>query len=143
MSKRIAAGVLGILAISCGFLGCAYSALALTDVGQIEKSIWWVPGVAALWLLTLGAFWLGADFVKFAFTGHPLSVPPRLRAISLGVLSFFPGFLVTFSVAEFYELLRNANDLQAPFRAFAIGAVVGLASVLAISTFLLKRANAR
>jgi len=142
MWKRTAAGLLGIIALSCGIFGCAYSVMGLTDAGQIEISTWWVLAEAAFWLLTLGALWLGADFVKFAFAGHPLNVPPRLRAISLGVLSFFPGFLIAFSVAACYELLRNANNSQAPLPALAIGAVVGLASMFAISTLLLKRAKA-
>lgn len=135
--------LVGTIAMFCGILGCAFSATALTDVGQIEISIWWALTEAAFWLLTLGAFGLEADLIKFAFTGNPLIVPSRLRAISLGILSFFPGFLIAFFFAALYESLRNATDPQASFRALIVGAVVGLASMLAISTVLLKRARPR
>jgi hypothetical protein len=74
VSKRIAAGVLGVLAILCGIAGFGY---------------WLLP-------LSLGAFWLGADFLKFAVTGQPFRLPQRLRAVFVSLLSFFPVFSLGF-----------------------------------------------
>ena len=142
MWKRISAGLIGAVTICCGILGCGYSVMAFADLGRAGSSIWAaVLGIALLWLLTLGAFGFGANFVKFAVSKQPFRVPPRLRAISLSVLSFFPGFLFSFPPTAFYELLRHPNDQQAPLRAFVVGAVVGLASMLAASCVLLTKNN--
>ena len=142
MGKRIAAGVLGALAICSGVLGCGYAATAFADAGQSGYSVWAaLLGSALLGLLTLGAFGLGADFVTFAVSGQSLRVPPRLRAVSVGVLSFFPGFVLAFLPTAFYELFRHPNDNWAPLRAFAVGAVVGIAYMLAVGVVLLKKSN--
>jgi hypothetical protein len=91
MGKRIAAGVLGALAICSGVLGCGYAATAFADAGQSGYSVWAaLLGSALLGLLTLGAFGLGADFVTFAVSGQSLRVPPRLRAVHKNFNRGFP-----------------------------------------------------
>ncbi|HKO14308.1 MAG TPA: hypothetical protein VJV22_20225 [Acidobacteriaceae bacterium] len=120
VSKRIAAGVLGVLAILCGIAGLGY---------------WLLP-------LSLGAFWLGADFLKFAVTGQPFRIPQRLRAVIVSLLSFFPGFLLGLCPLLFYEVHQHPDDSQAAIRAFVIAAVVGLASVLAVGFVLLRKSRA-
>lgn len=139
MLKRIAGGVLGTVAILCGVLGCGYAVTALGDVAQYGPTFAGLVGSALLWLVTMGAFGLGADFVTYAIAGRSLRVPPRLRAVSVGVLSFFPGFLIGFSPSALYELLRHPNDSQAPLCAFWIGAVVGVVLMLTVSFVLLRR----
>lgn len=113
MSKRIAAGVLGVLAILCGIVGLGY---------------WLLP-------LSLGAFWLGADFVKFAVSGQPFRIPPRLRAVILSLLSFFPGFILGLFPLLLYEVRKNPSDSQAAIRSFIFAAVVGVVSVLAVGLY--------
>lgn len=118
MWKRIAAGVFGVAAICCGVLGCGYSVAALADIGQIGVSIWAaLLGDALFWILTIGAFGIGADFIKFAISGQPFRVAPRVRAVGVGVLCFFPGFLIALLATGSYEVLRHPNDPQAFVRA--------------------------
>lgn len=117
MSKRLTAGVLGVLAILCGMVGLGY---------------WLLP-------LSIGAFWLGADFLKFAISGRPFRIPPWVRAVIVSLLSFFPGFLLGLFPLLLYEVHRDPNDSQAAIRAFVIAAVIGAASVLAVGFVLLRR----
>lgn len=60
-SKRIAAGGVGILAILCGIAGLGY---------------WLLP-------LSLSAFWLGPDVLKFAVAGQPFRIAQKADRGSL------------------------------------------------------------
>jgi hypothetical protein len=139
MWKRIAAGVFGVTAICCGVLGCGYSVAVSADISQIGVPIWpALLGNALFWLLTIGAFGIGADSIKFAISGHSFRVSPRVRTVGIGVLSFFPAFLIALLVMSSYEVLRHPNDPQAFLRAFVVSFAFGLASV-PVAMFLLRK----
>ena len=143
MWKRIAAGVLGLLAIISGVPGCGYATTAVGDF-LTGNSVWIaLSGMLVLWLLTLGAFWMGADFLKFAVSGKPFRLRPRLRAAILGVLSFFPGFIFTLPFAFTYVSHWQPNDEDAPIRAVLVCASAGVVFAMLISMFLVRRAIVR
>jgi hypothetical protein len=140
MWKRITAGVFGVAAICCGVLSCGYSIAVSADINQIGVEIWAaLMGSALFWFLTFGAFGIGADFIKFAITGQSFRVPPRVRALGIGVLWFFPGFLIALLAMGSYEVLLHPNDPQAFLRALPVSLAFGLASVLTVAAFLLKK----
>jgi hypothetical protein len=108
------------------------------------NSLWvTLSGIVALWLLTLGAFWMGADFLKFAVSGKPFRLRPRVRASILSVLSFFPGFLFTLLIAFAYVSHWRPNDRDAPFRAILVCASIAVVFAILVGVFLMRRATAR
>lgn len=140
MWKRIAAGVIGIAALCCGVLGSGYSVAVWADIGQIGVPIWTaLLGNALFWLLTIGVFAIGADFIKFAISGCSFRLPSRVRTIGIGVLCFFPAFLIALLAMGSYEMLRYPNDPQAFLRSFVVSLVVGMTSVPTVTLFLLKK----
>jgi hypothetical protein len=120
MAKRIAAGVLGLLAILCGIAGAGY---------------WLLP-------LSLGAFWLGADFLKFAVSGQRFRISPKVRAVIVGLLSFFPGFLLGLLPLLSCAVFRHPDDSKAAIRAFAIAGMVGVAFAFTVGFVLLRKDRA-
>jgi hypothetical protein len=125
MWKRATAGMIGVSALIGGVLGCGYASMAVRDFFNPGGSVWAALfGGLALWLLTLGAFWVGGDFLKFAVSGRHFRLSPGTRAAILGVLSFFPGFLVALLIGFTYVSLSQANNSDAPID------VVGFSVVL-------------
>ena len=76
------------------------------------------PGIAILgtglmWLLTLGAFVMGIHFLKYCITGKFVRVNRWARALILGALSFFPGFIVSAVPATLLVSKRWPRDIHA------------------------------
>lgn len=131
------------MALIGGVLGCGYASMAVRDFFNPGGSVWVaVFGDLALWLLTLGAFWMGGDFLKFAMSGRHFRLPPGTRAAILGVLSFFPGFLVAFLIGFTYVSLRRANNSGAPIDVVLVSSVIlGVFFAVTIGLLLLKRSK--
>jgi hypothetical protein len=140
MWKRATAGVIGVLALIGGVLGCGYASMAVPDFFNPGVSVWAALfGDLALWLLTVGAFWMGGDFLKFSISGRHFQLPPGKRAAVLGVLSFFPGFLLAFLIGFTYVSLRWANNSNAAIGVVLVSVILGFVFAVTIGMLLLKR----
>ncbi len=138
--EAISSGCVGLVAICCGVLGCGYSVAVSADIGQIGVPLWAaLLGNALFWILTAGAFGIGADFIKFAISGQSFRVPPRARAVGIGILWFFPAFLIALLAMGSYEVLQHPNDPRAFLRALVVSMAFGLASVPTVAVVLLKK----
>jgi hypothetical protein len=131
MWRRVLAGILGTLAVLAGVIAYGYARMASGDFSNPNVSFWTaILGTGLIWLLTLGAFCMGIHFLKYCFTGKFFRVDRRARALILGVLSFFPGFIISAVPATLLVSKRWPGDIQADNIAMLASVFVG--AVLAI-----------
>jgi len=139
MWRRILAGILGSLAVLAGVTAYGYARMASEDFSDPNVSLWTaILGTGLMWLLTLGAFCLGVHFLKYCFTGTFFRVNRWARALILGALSFFPGFIVSAAPAILVVLKRWPGNVQAENIALLSGVFVGLTLAIVVCVVLLK-----
>ena len=127
MSRRILAGFLGILAVLAGTIALSYAIMVADDFRNPQVSFWSATaGTTITWLLTIGAFWMAIYFLKYSFTGTPFRLNRWVRAISLGALSFFPGFMFSIPLTLLFVEHRWPGDTKAEDFAFLISGLVGV-----------------
>jgi len=142
--KRILSGILGVLAGLGGFVAFSYASMAAGDFRNPAVSIWTaLLGSVLIWLLTLGAFGFAVHLLKYSIAGEPFHIPGWMRALILGALSFFPGFLLSLVPMALWVSHRWPRDNHAQERALLVSACVGLASVVLVSVVLLKKSSRR
>jgi hypothetical protein len=142
MWRRVLAGLLGTLAVLAGIVAYGYASMASEDFKNPNVSIWTaILGTGIIWLLTLGASGMGIHFLKYCFTGKFFRVNPRVRALILGTLSFFPGFILSAIPAVVLVSNRWPRDIQADDLAILISVFVGVATAALVCLALLRRAR--
>jgi hypothetical protein len=130
---------LGALAILAGVVAYEYARMASDDFSNPNVSFWTaILGTGLMWLLTLGAFCMGAHFLRYCCTGKFFRVNHWARALILGVLSFFPGFIVSAVPAELLVSKWWPRDIQADNVAMMASVLVGAASAVVVCVTLMR-----
>jgi len=140
--KRVVAGILGALAVLASVAAFNYAEMALEDFSNPSVSVWAaIFGTATIWLLTLGAFGMGIHFLKYSFTGTFFQMNPRIRAFTLGALSFFPGFILLAPPAILLADRRWPGNTQALNLAMLVSACFGALCAVFVSLALVRKAR--
>ena len=140
--RRLSAGILGTLAVLAGIVASEYASMSFEDFSNpIVPFYVALLGTGLMWLLTLGAFGMGVHFLKHCFTGMSFRINPWLRAFLLGVLSFFPGFILSAAPALFLVSRRWPRNSGADEVAMLISAVVGVALAVLVCVSLVRKAR--
>ena len=140
MWGRIAAGIVGTLAVLAGLGAYGYAIMASDDFHNPDVSLSMAIVVAGImWVLTLGAFGMGVHFLKYCLTGRFFRINPWVRALILGVLSFFPGFIMSVAPAIFLVSRQWPRSIRAENIAMLISAFGGLACAVVVSIALVRR----
>jgi len=128
---------MGVLA---GIIAYGYASMASEDFSNPNVSLWMaILGIGTMWLLALGAFAMGIHFLKYCFTGTFFRMNPWFRALILGALSFFPGFVLSAVPAMLLVSSRWPGNAQADDIAMLISAFVGLALAFIVCVVLVRR----
>jgi hypothetical protein len=139
MWRRVLAGILGTLAVLAGVIAYGYARMASEDLSNPNVSFWTaILGTGIMWLLTLGAFGMGIHFLKYSVTEKFFRVNRRARALILGALSFFPGFIVSAVPAELLVSKRWPRDIQADNIAMLASVFVGAALAVVVCVALTR-----
>ena len=142
MWRRVLAGILGALAVLAGVIAYGYARMGYDDFGNLNVSFWTaILGTGLMWLLTLGAFGMGVHFLKYCFTGKFSRVNPWARALVLGALSFFPGFIVSAVPATLLVSKRWPGDIQADNVALLTSVFVGATLAVVVCVVLIRTRN--
>jgi hypothetical protein len=139
MWRRVLAGILGTLAVLAGVIAYGYARMASDDFSNPNVSFWTaILGTGLIWLLTLGAFVMGIHFLKYCITGKFFRVNPWTRALILGALSFFPGFIVSAVPATLLVSKWWPRDIQADNIAMLTSVFVGAALAVVVCVALIR-----
>jgi hypothetical protein len=142
MSKRILAGILGTLAVVAGVIAFGYASMSSGDFRNPNVSFWTaILGTGIMWLLTLGAFSMGIHFLKYSFTGEFFQLNPWVRAIILGALSFFPGFILSAPPAIILAEKRWPRDSRADNVAMLVSVCFGAVLAVIVCVALVRHAR--
>lgn len=137
---RIAAGIIGALAMLAGIVAFGYATGSLEDFKNPNVSFWTaLLGNAVMWLMTFSAFALGIHFLKYGLTGRPFRVNPSARALILGVVSFFPGFVLSAPLTLLIASYGWPRNSQAENWALVVSALIGVTVAIVVCIFLLKK----
>lgn len=139
MWRRVLAGILGTLAVLAGVIAYGYARMASDDFSNPNVSFWTATlGTGLLWLLTLGAFCMGIHFLKYFVTGRSFRANRWARALILGTLSFFPGFIVSAVPAELLVSKRWPGNIQADNIAMLTSVFIGAALAIVVCIALIR-----
>jgi len=139
MWRRVLAGILGTLAVLAGVIAYGYARMASEDFNNPNVSVWTaILGTGIIWLLTLGAFGMGIHFLKYCITGKFFRVNPWTRALILGALSFFPGFIVSAVPATLLASKWWPRDIHADNVAMLTSVLVGAALSVVVCVALVR-----
>ena len=139
MWRRVSTGVLGALAVLAGVVAFGYARMACDDFNNPNVPfLTAILGAGLMWLLTLGAFCMGIHFLKYCFTGNFFRVNRWARALILGALSFFPGFIACAVPATILVSKRWPRDIQADNIAMLTSVFVGAALAIAVCVALIR-----
>jgi uncharacterized MnhB-related membrane protein len=109
------------------------------DFSNPNVSFWTaILGTGLIWLLTLGAFVMGIHFLKYCITGKFFRVNPWTRALILGALSFFPGFIVSAVPATLLVSKWWPRDIQADNIAMLTSVFVGAALAVVVYVAIIR-----
>jgi hypothetical protein len=139
MWRRVLAGILGTLAVLAGVIAYGYASMASDDFRNPNVSfLTAILGTGIMWLLTLGAFGMGIHFLKYCVTGKFFRVNPRARALILGALFFFPGFIVSAIPATLLVSKWWPRDIQADNIAMLMSVFIGAVLAIVVCVALIR-----
>jgi hypothetical protein len=139
MWKRVSSGALGALAVLAGTVAFGYARMASDDFNNPNAHfLTAILGTGLMWLLTFGAFCMGIHLLKHCFSGKCFRVNRWARALILGTLSFFPGFIASAIPAAILVSKRWPTDIQAGNIAMLTSAFVGALSAIIVGVALIR-----
>jgi hypothetical protein len=148
MSKRITAGIVGVIAlVACFFASFkAVEAFAEVHLSDVSAVPWWaIAAELLMFSMALGALAIGFRFLDFALTGRNRDSGGRwLRPILLGCGLFFPVFVASLAAGLnwAYRLSHGDQDHNALI-ALRISVFLGVLAAVISSGVLLRRARPR
>ncbi len=145
MAKRIAASLLGVLAIAAGLVAFLYAFEGTEDFRNPAAMPFRfvVIGELVMFSMSLAALWVGVRLLRYAWSGDRGPSNSWVRPALLGIGCFFPGCIFSLPLTVLWAQHTWPGDGQSVFAAMEASFYVGVGTALICSIAFLKKHSAR
>jgi hypothetical protein len=144
MAKRIAASLLGVLAIVAGLVAFVYAFQGTEDFRNPTVPFRFVViGELLMFSMAAAALWVGIRLLRFAWSGGSGPSSSRVRPALLGIGCFFPGCIFSLPLTVLWAYHRWPGGGQSVFAATEASFYVGVGTAIICCIAFLKKHIAR
>jgi hypothetical protein len=143
MAKRIAASILGLLAIAAGLLAFVYAYVGTEDFRNPTVPFRFVViGELIMFSMALAALWVGVRLLRFAWSGGNGPSRSWVRPLMLGIGCFLPGCVFSLPLTVLWAYHTWPGDGQSAFAAMEASFYVGIGTTIICCISFLKKHTA-
>jgi len=144
MAKRIAASILGVLAIIAGLVAFLYAFEGTQDFRNPTVPFKLVViGELVMFSMSLAALWVGVRLLQYALSGRSGPGNTWVRPVFLGLGCFFPSFVFSFPLAALWASHTWRDKDRGLVAALETSFYIGVGTALICSIAFLKKHIAR
>ena|SRR5271156_835115 len=144
MAKRIAASLLGALAIAAGLVAFLYAFEGTEDFRNPAVPLRFVViGELIMFSMSLAALWVGIRLLRYTWSGDRGPSDSWLRPALLGIGCFFPGCIFSLPLTVLWAQHKWPGDGQSVFAAMEASFCVGIGTAILCCISFLKKHFAR
>jgi|SRR5580704_2471871 uncharacterized membrane protein len=144
MAKRVAASLLGVLAIVAGLVAFVYAFRGTEDFRNPTVAFRFVViGELIMFSMAVAALWVGIWLLRFAWSGGSGLSSSWVRPAMLGIGCFFPGCIFSLPLTVLWANHTWPGDSQSVFAAMEASFYVGIGTAIICCIAFLKKHVAR
>lgn len=138
--KRIAASIVGVIAVLAGLVAVAYSIEAMQDFRNPAVPLRLVVlGEFIMCSMAFAALTVGLRLLRFAWRGRSEGGSGWVRPVLLGIGCFFPGFVFSLPLTVLWARYTWPGDGQSYLAAMEVSCYAGVMAAVVCCVVLLRK----